>query len=286
MFVLVPRSPISARIGARLDADGTFEFRNLAPGQYVIQADRGRQGSGVEGEFLAREVTVGGSDISNLQLQTSAGSRISGHIVFESTKNAELPTPTSVRLTTVPIDFDLAPKGIALTNANKDGGFELGGISGARRLQVIDPPAGWTVKAILSNGRNVTDEVLQFGRPGQSLDGVEVVLSDRVNQIAGVLTDGRGRRIDSTRARVIAFSVDHEQWYPKSRFVRSVSNFVQGSYSLTGLPTGTYIVVATLDALPGEEWTDPAFLESIRAVAKVVIVGEGQQQTLNLQLPR
>jgi hypothetical protein len=286
MFVLVPRSPISARIGARLDPDGTFEFRNLAPGRYVIQADRGRQGTGVEGEFLAREVTVGGADISNLQLQTSRGSRISGHIVFEGTTNAEPPAPTSVLLTTVPIDFDLAPKGIALTNASRDGGFALGGITGARRLQVIGPPAGWTVKAILSNGRNITDEVLLFGRAEQSLDDVEVVLSDRVNEIVGVVTDDRGRRIDSTRARVIAFSIDREQWYPQSRFVRSVSNFVQGAYSLRGLPTGTYFVAATLDPPPGEGWTDPVFLDSIRGFAKVVVVGEGQQQSLNLQLPR
>jgi hypothetical protein len=85
---------------------------------------------------------------------------------------------------------------------------------------------------------------------------------------------------------VIAFSIDREQWYPKSRFVRSVSNFVQGSYSLRGLPTGSYFVAATLDAPPGEEWTDPVFLDSIRGFAKVVVVGDGQHQTLNLQLSR
>jgi hypothetical protein len=118
------------------------------------------------------------------------------------------------------------------------------------------------------------------------MDDVEVVLSDRVNEIVGSITDSRGRRIDSTRARVIAFSIDHDQWYPQSRFVRSVSNFVQASYSLRGLPTGSYYVAATLDAPPGEEWTDPVFLDSIRRFAKVLVVGEGQQQTLNLQLPR
>src|SRR5205085_11521611 len=137
------------------------------------------------------------------------------------------------------------PKGIAVTNANADGAFELRGINGARRLQVIDPPAGWMVKTILSNGRNITDEVLQLGRADQSLDDVEVVLTDRLNEIVGVVTDSRGRRIDSTRARVIAFSIDREQWYPQSRFVRSVSNVVQGSYSLRGLPAGSYFVTAT-----------------------------------------
>jgi protocatechuate 3,4-dioxygenase beta subunit len=285
MFVLVPRSPMNTRIGARIEPDGTFEFPNLAPGRYVIQADRGRQGSSVEGEFLAREVTVGGTDVSNLQLQTSRGSRIAGHVVFESTTNARPPAPASVQLTPVPIDFDLAPKGIAITNANALGEFELGGISGARRLQVLEPP-GWTVKAILSNGRNIVDDVLQFGRAEQSLNDIEVVLSDRVNELVGVVTDARGRRIDSTRAQVMAFSIDREQWYPKSRIVRSVTKLVQGSYSLKGLPTGSYYIAALLDAPTGEQWTDPAFLESLRNTAKVVVVGEGQQQTLNLQLPR
>ena len=282
MFFMVPRSAISARIGARLEPDGTFEFRNVAPGRYVIQADRGRQGSAVEGEFLAREVTIGSGDVTDLQLQASAGSRLAGRVTFESTTNAASPPPASISISPIPLDFDLAPKAIATTDPGKDYTFDLQGISGARRIQVTKLPRGWALKAILSNGRNVIDDILQFGRADQSLDDVEVVLSDRVNEIAGTVSDSRGRRAGS--ARIIAYSNDRSQWYPASRFISTVATF-DGSYMLAGLPTGSYYVAAVPPTPPGDEtWSDPAFLDSLRGSASVVTLGEGQQQALNLRL--
>jgi hypothetical protein len=283
MFVLIPRSPISARIGARLERDGTFEFRNLAPGRYVIQADRGRQGSATEGEFVAREITVGGIDIGNLRLQTSAGSRITGRVIFDGTTNELPPAPNSVSITPIPVDFDLAPNGIAITDPDRNYQFELRGISGARRLQVTKMPPGWTLRAILVNGRNVTDDVLQFGRANQSLDNVDVILTDRVNRVGGTVTDARGRRLAS--ARVVIFSTDREQWYPVSRFVQSATTTTDGTFSVMGLPSGSYSIAVVTRTPPGDNaWSDPAFLDTLRSVATVITLGEGQQQTVNMRL--
>jgi len=282
-FVLIPRSPISARIGARIEADGTFEFRNVAPGRYVIHADRGPQGSEAEGEFLAYEVTVGARDVANLQLQTSLGSRIAGHVTYESSINGAAPSPGLINLSPIPVDFDVAPGKIATTSPNKEYSFELRGISGARRLQATKLPPGWALTRILSNGRNVTDEVLQFGRANQSLEDVEVVLTDQINQVVGAVTDSSGRAVGA--ARVIVFPVDDARRYPGSRFMKAATAAPDGGFELSGLPTGSYFVAAARDVPPGDEgWTDPAFLDSLRSTATVVTLGEGQKQAVNLHV--
>src|SRR5207302_9182992 len=50
-------SIVSASVGARTEPDGSFEFPNVAPGEYVVQALRGNE---VAWQF----VTVNGTDIT------------------------------------------------------------------------------------------------------------------------------------------------------------------------------------------------------------------------------
>ena len=76
-----------------------------------------------------------------------------------------------------------------------DWSFGIGGVNGPRRLQLLRAPDGWTLKAIRINGIDVTDRPLVFGRPDQSMTDVEVVLTDRINQLTGTITDDwRDRR--------------------------------------------------------------------------------------------
>ncbi|HTM02057.1 MAG TPA: carboxypeptidase regulatory-like domain-containing protein [Vicinamibacterales bacterium] len=282
-FNLIPRSLVSARIDARIEPDGRFEFSNVPPGQYVIQADRGRLGGNIEGEFLAYPVTVGRSDVTGLDLHMSAGLHVMGHVTFESTLNTTPPDPAKVEISPLPVDFDTVPSSVAVTSPDKDGHFELQGITGARRLQVTRVPTGWSLRAILVGGRNVTDEVLQFDRANQAWNDVEVVLTDRVNEVSGRVSDANARAVPD--ARVIVFSTDPNAWYPGSRFVSSTVSNADGSYSLQGLPTGSYLTAIGPNTPGDDSWQDPAFLDSLRLSARLVTLSEGQPQIVNLRLP-
>ncbi len=70
--------------------DGRFEFPNVTPGQYVIQVDRGRRNAATEGEFGTLPVSVDGADITDLVLQTSTGSSITGRVTFETFRGTQI----------------------------------------------------------------------------------------------------------------------------------------------------------------------------------------------------
>jgi protocatechuate 3,4-dioxygenase beta subunit len=276
-------SVTSIQVGARLMKDGKFEFPNVTPGQYVIQVDRGRRNSSTEGEFGILPVAVDGVDLTDLTLQTSSGSSISGRVSFDAYLGTTVPTPGQIEISPVPIDPDLSPAAPANADVHADWRFEVHGINGPRRLQLQRAPAQWTLKEIRVNGLDATDRPIAFGKPDQSLTDVEVVLTDRISAISASVADDHGR---PAAAKVIVFSPDRDRWYASSRFLRVASTNAEGVAGFAALPAGSYYAaaVAQLPSDGDDAWQDPAYLESLLAHATAFTLGEGQKQVLSLKL--
>jgi hypothetical protein len=276
-----PESIVSVQLGARISGEGVFEFPNVPPGAYIIRAERGRSNA-TEGEFGTLPVVVNGTDITGLILRTSAGSSIKGRVSFDAFNNTRLPAPSAIELAPMPIDYDLAPANVASAEVHADWSFEVAGINGPRRLQLLRAPAGWALKEIRVRGSEMTDRAIQFGRSDQSLTDVEVVLTDRAAELAGTVVDDRRQVVP--RAQVMVFSTDRARWYAASRFMRRTVAGADGAFSAAGLPFGSYyaLALARLPFATDEEWQDPAFLESLIRQATSVTIGEGQKQTVTL----
>jgi protocatechuate 3,4-dioxygenase beta subunit len=277
-------SVVDAPVGARIYGDGQFEFTNVPPGQYLIRADRGRSNGWTEGEFGTLPVAVDGTDVAGLMLQTSIGSSIHGRITFDARDPSSRPRSGSLEISPVPVDVDLAPRSYASADIHSDWTFDIKGVNGPRRLQLVRAPAEWTLEDVRVNGVSVIDRPLPFGRREQSLQDVELVLSDRVSELTGTVTADRDA--PATGASVIAFSVDRDRWYMASRFLRTTAAGERGAFSIKGLPFGSYYVAA-VDRLPDEGdngWQDPDFLAGLLRMAVTVTVREGQGQALNLKL--
>ena len=276
-------SVVSVPSGARITGDGAFEFPNVPPGQYVIRADRGRRNN-TEGEFGTIAVAVDGADLTGLTLKTSAGSTISGRIVFDAFNGTMPPAPSAIELAPMPIDYDLAPANIASAEIRADWRFQVNGINGPRRLQLLRVPDGWMLKEVRVRGIDATDRPVLLGRPDQSLTDVEVVLTDRLTALKGGVVDDQRRGVP--RAQVMVFATDRAQWYAASRFMHKVTADADGAFSMPGLPFGSYYAVA-LARLPfstDEEWQDPVFLESMVRRAASVTIGEAQAPTITLRV--
>jgi hypothetical protein len=278
-------SVTSVPAGARILTDGRFEFPNVAPGQYVIQVYRGRSNRWTEGEFGALPVSVGDAEVANVVLQMSSGSSVAGHFSFDTLDTSKQLSPFGIEISPIPVDLDLSPQNnLATANVHPDGTFEMGGISGPRRLQLLRAPPGWALKEIRVNEVDITDRPVSFGQKEQSLIGVEVVLTDRVSQLIGTIRDDKGR--PAPAASLIVFSTDHDQWYPASRFVRKAAAAADGAFALPGLPSGTYYAAAVARLPPegDDAWQDPEFLDALIPRASTVTIAEGQQLSLNVRV--
>lgn len=269
--------------GARISRAGEFDFDNVAPGDYIIRADRGRAGAAVEGEFGVLPVTVTGDDVGGLVLRMSAGSSIVGRFRFEIETDTRIPDRSAIELSPVGVDPDLTPDSVAAADIHDDWTFEIHGLNGKRRLALIHLPPEWALKEITSKGNDVTDRILSFGTKEESLSDVEVVLTDRVGELNGTVADARGR--PGVGSHVIVASMDRRHWYPASRFLRHAVVERDGTFRVTGLPAATYYVAssARVPTDGDDAWQDPEFLDSIITRGTTVTLQGGDKRSVHLE---
>ena len=219
-------------------ADGTFEFLNVPPGQYVIQAYEGHVNAHALGAFGAALVSVNGADVSGVTIPISPGSSVTGRVVFDVASDRATFSRGDVDLVATVTDFDLEPSDRVSADVRPDWTFEIRGLTGPRRLQVLHTPAGVALEAIRVNGTDITDAPVMFGAKNETLSDVEVILTNRVGSVSGRVVDDRLR--PSVGATVIAFSMNRQHWYPSSRYLRTSTTDVNGTFAIAGLAPGVY----------------------------------------------
>src|SRR5262245_17373021 len=258
-------------IKLRPDGNGSFQFVNIAPGDYVLQAS-GRSRNGIE--FATRYLVVGDDDIGGLSVQTSTGSAVTGRITLEGGRSRVQPRDFQFNFVTVNEDASPDP-GEYRARITDDWAFEYDGLFGTLLIR----PSGrqdWLLSGVRDNGIDVTDTPLPFGRRDDSLSDVEVVLTNQGAEVSGAAIDSRGSGLPYT---VIVFPTDRERWTHHSRFVKAVRSDPDGTFTVRGLPTADYFVAAVDRVLMREgsgEWQESAFLESLAQVATRVSLEEGR----------
>jgi hypothetical protein len=275
--------------------DGTFTIRNIPPGQYHLRTQGTRDGA--QGQTVAEAVNMpldlAGVDVTDVTLATSAGWAINGFVTSDTNGPPDV-ARDRIRIGSRPADADAtpgppppppgAPPPPGSPNADNgrvrdDWTFTVVGLLGAQYLRPTVPD-GWAVKAILHDGRDITD-LPSDGKSGNDLSGVQVVLTNKVTSLSGVLADNKGAPL--TDGTVIVYADDASKWAEESRWIRAVRPDQQGQYQMKGLPPGEYLAVA-VDYVEDGLWNDPEYLESLRRVAKRVTLADAQAQVLELKI--
>jgi Carboxypeptidase regulatory-like domain len=266
---------------------GAFTLLGVPPGQYVLRVMTPRiTGTPIPPStpekpilWAAERVTVGDSDVAHLTVTLRHTFRVSGRLEFRGSK----PPPTEAELTeTVSIIMDPMDStwGGASTVPDRQGTF-VTGVAGGSYAVAIEGPAGWHLKHVLREGRDISDGSLEV--KGDIADLVIVFAAD-VSQIAGTVRTSQGA--PDGGATIVAFPVDRRQWIGYgSRFPRRVVSTEarsSGAFTLTGLPAGDYFVAAIPDSLL-DSWRDPKIMEGLAQSAIRVSLADNEKRSLDLR---
>jgi beta-lactamase regulating signal transducer with metallopeptidase domain len=273
---------------APVSSDGHFQIRNVLPGDYMLHVqDPGfwQDSAKFARWFAATRVITVVDDLSGVELVARRGAHVDGRIVRNGGEAFPF-DPHTIRVGVAqwmesrPGMADFQHQiGAVFPGVQADGTFAIESPGGSSSLQVENLPQNWTVKAIRLEGSDITDRPIDFG------DGVrrrlEIVLTDHVANVRGVVTDRNGRVV--ANYTLVVFPEDKDHWRPPTRFVRGVRPLQDGSFRIDTLPPADYLAIA-VEGLPQEAWSDPTVLDRLYPLATRFRLSEGEQRTLQLKL--
>jgi hypothetical protein len=139
----------------------------------------------------------------------------------------------------------------------------------------------WQLRSAVIDGRDVLDGLLEV-TSGVPLSMV-ITYDNRRTHLSGRLETASGE--PASDVFVLAFSADRATWGPYSRRVKAVRPGRDGTFVLSGLPAGEYLLAALADADP-DDWQNPAFLEQVVPAAVKVTLAGGTPVVQNLRIGR
>ncbi len=276
-------------LSARIEQGGQFRLRGVPPGRYLAQVRTIGGGPGGRGpaarmdpanEFGRQDVSVGTEDLDGVVIVTAPGGRVTGQIASENSAVGSL-RPQQVSVNARVAEIDIGGPGGAGGNArvNEDWTFEINGLFDPRIFRVA-LPQGWNLKSITLAGQDITDTPVEIP-PGQTLAGVQILLTDKSTEINGRLADARGNAV--TDATIVIFPADESKWTTFTRFVRSARPDQDGRFQIRGLPPLEKYLAVAVQGMEDGQASDPEFLASVREQGTSLSLGDAEVRTLELR---
>ena len=275
----------------KVNADGSFTIKDMAPGDYKLSvrwpgdADHPAQAATIA-------VSLSGADLEGVTLVAGSGGSMTGRIVTDDGTAPVLGGSTlgagrndsRLRVLLRPEDPDSTVRTLGNQDNGRvkdDGTFEVKDVFGANRVSVGSLPAGWAIKSIDYDGRNYADSPFDV-RNGQRIDGVTIVITNKMATLRGQLLDEKAQPAEGT---VILFPEDAAKWSEGSRLVKTARPDQSGAFEIRLVPAGEYLAAA-LDYVQTGAWDDPEFLEGLRETARKVHVSDSAADAVTLTLKK
>jgi hypothetical protein len=231
-------------------------------------------------------VAVAESDVTNVAVVLQPGARVTGRLEFDGA----LDRPTPEQLMRLPIileridraNMDAGFNRIPPGRADTSGNFTTYGVPpGKYLIRIGGSPPGWTLRSIISEGRDLSDVPLQLGTADTA--NVVITFTDCPTKLTGVARAASGS--PDPDSLVVMFPADSSAWTDygiNPRRMRSVRPAKTGVYTIVGLPPGDYYVAAVREDSIAQ-WQDPQVLEALSRSAEQVRLSEGDPRTVDVR---
>jgi len=252
------------------EADGSFEIREIPPGNYMIRviwrSDDGRM------HVAQQDFTVGNADVEGLMLTLGEGVNIPGRVTWDGTPRLERQGFVIGVMSTENEHFQNASAEVDDNNQ-----FMLKDVhDGEFRLEAWGVSKDCYIKEVRYSDSIVPDATIRVARG--AVGSLEITLSSRGAHVQGTVLNedtlpavgAWAVAIPDKKTRRASYSADTDQY---------------GHFEVRGLPPGKYKLFSWGAPQQGA-WEDPEFLKEYEAKATVIEVDEGDAKTVQLKLIR
>ena len=260
--------------------NGKFEIRGVLPGAYVLGGDSfGTEGARTTARL---SITVGNSNLDNLELAFSPGVEITGRVTYEDAPPEDIKNaPPPGRGQTVwlqPKDETMNMMGGA-GPIGEGGKFVLKNIGPAAyqvNMQMVSPEA--YIKAIRFGDADVTDQGLDLSN-GPATGELTIVVSYAGGTIDGTVENGKQEK--PAGVQVVAVPELEKRGQP--RLFKVAATDQNGHFELKGLAPGEYQLFAFEQIEPGA-YQDSEILKPISDKGQRVTVKAKSKETVSLKI--
>ncbi len=244
VFVQLSQAGISdwgGESGSGTDSKGEFSIKGVPPGTYIVRA-----GLHEKDKYYStqQKIEVGDTKIDSIVLALGGGATIHGRMV--TANGAALPSGR-IAVHLVPTN-DEGPAGFGRADVNKDGSFELDGVTdGSYAVISSSIGPGWFVKSAHLGNEDALQNGVQV-EGGAAKGSLNIVVSSDGAQIEGTVTDSdKSQPLSGVQVKAM---VDPSSDYNFSRF-RATTTDQNGHFVLKDIPPGKYKVSAKLPSSDG-----------------------------------
>jgi len=271
----------------QIKPDGTFTISGFGPGTYNLRANSPPAAGATVPETLVATVTVTGGDVSGVVLMPLQPATIAGRILFD---------PPTQSLEPSMLQLMVSPKNPRMMMAlpvpgqpviNDDFTFEAKAAPGETIVRVFakTPGSQWAIKSVTHDGRDITEDGVSLAS-GAAVNGVDVVLTNRLQSISGAVTNDRGDIV--TNVTVFLFPQNADRWFPGPMALASTAVArpdQNGRYSIqTRLKPGDYYAVAVEYLDQNRRGGDSGYLEELSRNAARFSLREEESKALDLRI--